>query len=965
MLWAPADALAIDDPALDYFTLTTPHFYVHYYSGLEELAKRTAIAAEEAHAILSPLMDWKPVNRTHINVTDKLDTANGSAGVFMRNKITIYGMAPPPDSVLGNYDDWLRILVYHEYVHILHLDTNPGLSQFINLFIGKQMHPNQVLPRWYTEGIATFYESARTGTGRINSALFQMWVRTAALEDRLFTLGQSSGLPIQWPSGSAAYLYGGFFMDYVARRHGEDFIRDFNHIYGSRIIPFSLNQSARQISGQSFDELWQEWTAEALAIAQAQRIAVKAAGETSLDHITHKGGRQGNPVVRPGRNQVSFYRADQVSKEAYVAASSTGQRVEELFDIDSAAGPAAWTPDGDTLIYTQATITRGVYAYQDLFAWHAPTNATRQLTSAERAREPAVSPDGTKLAYVRNLNGTMELVWRAFDDLGVAHVLISGTEHPGSDDAHWQQISMPTFSPDGSALVFSWWRLDARQRDLWMITLEGEGDQRLRRLTSGASHEMDPAFGPDGMLYFSSDHSGIFNIYAMDLESEDVWQVSNVINGVFTPRLSEDGHWLWVTSYTADGFEIARFRRPTRLRHKVTLNREAPSRIVYPPADPSLDLEAGPYQPWRWLLPLSFMPDFGLLASGVGASATITGEDPVGNHSYSIGAGWTSGPEFTDRQANLGASYRFGGWPFNLGLTARMANLPRTRGLIAESRHVPYAERQYLGRATLSYPLRFVSHNFSFNTSLKLEHTSMHERPLVEHEPGDIRPQEPQKGWYNEVSFGLSYGHTDRYPLSVTTEKGVAASASLSFQNTTLGSLQDLTTLIYGFDAYHSNPLVERHVFALQLRGAITGSGVGASRQFTIGGQTPQDVLSSIIFQEPRLGFALRGYPPAVMRGSQYQVLKLEYRFPLIDIDQGFSTLPLFFRQLKGSLFADAGAAYNGFFADASFRRSFGAEIQLDALLGYHIFNTLRLGHARGIDDEGIAEWYLLFGGGY
>lgn len=975
-------AHAVEDPALEFFTITTPHFYVHYYSGLEDLARRTAILAEEAHETLVPLLSWVPRGRTHINVIDKLDTANGSARVFMRNEITIYGMAPGPESVLGNYDDWLRILVYHEYVHILHLDTNPGLSQFVNLFIGKQLHPNHVLPRWYTEGIATYYESARTGTGRINSSLFQMWLRAAALEDKFFTLGQTSSLPVQWPSGSAAYLYGGFFIDYIARHHGEDFIRDFNHIYGRRVIPFSLNDTARTITGLDFDQLWNAWTAEALANSLAQQTAVRAQGETELTLITTRGGRNGNPIIRPGHDTITFYRADPFTTQAFASIAAddippknekqtsekTTQKIKNLFPVLSASSPAAWSPDGETLYYTRATITRGVYAYQDIFAWHAPTNTTRQLTSAERALDPAISPDGKQIAYVRNRQGTTELVMRAFDDFQTVHVLWSGLQHEWQSDEHWQQLSMPAFTPDGRALVFSRWGLETRQRDLWLIDLD-KSSQTPRQLTNSASNEIDPHFGPDGLLYFSSDITGIFNVFAMDVATQQTWQISNVVNGVFTPRLSPDARWIYVTTYTSQGFEIARFSNlqtlPQSEQHSTLTALESPNRIHYPAPTTKFDLTPEPYQAWRWLLPLTFMPDFAVLSSGLGLSAVVTGEDPVGHSTYTFSAGWTLTSDLLERNASAGLSYAYGGWPVNVNLTARIANYPRAQGFVAESRNIPFTERQYVGRISLSYPIRLVTDTLSVSTAFEAEHTSTAHRPRVTHEPADIRPQFPVQGWYNKLSFSLGYSNLKRFAQSISTESGISASTSVSIQNEALGSLQDLITFSYGFDAYYPNPFFLRHVLALQLRGAITSTAVGPERQFSIGGQSPQDVLTSIIFQEPRFGFPLRGYPPGIMRGNQYQVLSLQYRFPILDLDHGFSTLPVFFRQLKASVFADTGTAYNGYWADVSYKTGIGAELQLDTILGYHIGNTLRLGYAHGLNEDAISEWYLFYGGGF
>ncbi|MFU8804862.1 MAG: TolB family protein, partial [Bradymonadaceae bacterium] len=653
LFFAPTTVWGIDDPALDYHTITTPNFYVHYYDGLEALAKRTAIAAEEAHAILSPLLDWQPRGRTHINVVDQLDTANGWANSQGRNQIAIYGMPPAADSVLGHYDDWLRILVYHEYVHTLHMDTNPGIPQIVNYIVGKQAHPNQILPRWYVEGIATYFESARTGTGRVNSSLYWMWLRTAALQDRFFDLGQSSGLPVQWPSGGAAYLYGGFFMDFVARRHGENFIREFNHIYGARIVPFALNHTATRISGESFDEMWLEWTAEAQGKALAERVAVRALGETPLHLLTDAGGRHLFPRRRPGTGQMSLYRAPQNDEAGYSLVTPSG-RLSPLFDFESSAGPTSWSPDGQSLYLSRATVTSGVYTYQDIFRWDAETNRTEQLTSADRAREPAVSPDGKSLVHVRNRAGTMELVLRPLDDFDNEQVLLGGSDHDPEDDAHWQQISMPTWTPDGQGIVFSWWRLDLGRRDLWLLHLDRDGDDRLERLTASATHEMDPTFGPDGLLYFSSDLTGIFNIYAMDIETLESWQVSNVVTGAFSPAVSADGQWIYVSLYEANGFELARFRRPSTLRHRVDFQLRDRTRVIYPDVG-ELDLTSRPYRARTWLRPLTFMPDLGVFTSGAGISATVEGYDPIGHHQYTLSGGWTSGPDLTDQGANLGA----------------------------------------------------------------------------------------------------------------------------------------------------------------------------------------------------------------------------------------------------------------------------------------------------------------------
>ncbi|MFB6264918.1 MAG: TolB family protein, partial [Bradymonadaceae bacterium] len=560
LCWTPA-ARAIDDPSFDFKTLTTPHFYVHYEQRLRPLARRSARLAEQAHADLAPLLGHRPEKRTHVVLDDRVDLANGSANVFGRNVVKLYATPPAPDGVLGYYNDWLKVLIYHEYVHILHLDTRGEVLPWTDYLLGKQFHPNAVLPGWYVEGLAVLEESRLTGTGRNNSALFQMWLRTAALSDRFFSLGTATGLPEAWPQGTAPYLYGGAFTDYIADTHGQSFFRTFNHRYGRRIIPFALNKTAEDISGKTFHRLWKEWTAAEYGRAVARTIRVEAEGGTELEYLTEGGNLHRYPRMRPGTRQVSFYKSDLETNERFAVVEHGDTRVRTLHPAEGVTGSADWTPDGETLVYGRQTVYGSTYTYQDLYAWHAESDSVVRMTRKERARDPAVSPDGDRLAYVRNRRGTMDLVVcaRTGTELNDCRAVAGGAVTDPGTRRHWQQISGPTWAPDGGAVVFSRWQLDTGRRDLWRWNRKsGE----LQQLTDDRAQQLDPTFGPDGSLYYASDRTGIFNIYRRRRPTGESHRVSNVVRGVFHPRVSPNGEWIYVSAYTDDGYELARFEHP-------------------------------------------------------------------------------------------------------------------------------------------------------------------------------------------------------------------------------------------------------------------------------------------------------------------------------------------------------------------------------------------------------------------
>jgi hypothetical protein len=130
---APSEGAS--DPDLDWWTIETKHFRIHYEKDLEPVAMRVARLSEAIHNRLVGPLGHAPSERTEVALTDLTDRANGSATAVPFNAVRLFVTAPDDTSALGDYEDWHMGLMTHEYTHILHVDNVSGIPALVNAVI--------------------------------------------------------------------------------------------------------------------------------------------------------------------------------------------------------------------------------------------------------------------------------------------------------------------------------------------------------------------------------------------------------------------------------------------------------------------------------------------------------------------------------------------------------------------------------------------------------------------------------------------------------------------------------------------------------------------------------------------------------------------------------------------------------------------------------------------------------------
>lgn len=965
----PGSASAAFDPKLEWRQIETPHFRITYHTGIERAAQHVASIAESIHGDMTMALGYTPKDITEIQLVDNSESANGSAASLPYNAIRLLVTAPEDMSPLGDVDDWNLELVTHEYTHVLHTDHIRGIPALVNAILGKTISPNQIQPRWILEGFGVYEESARTSAGRLRNTMWNMFLRADVLEDHVAGLDQMSNIVRRWPQGNLFYLYGSSFIEWIAATYGEDALRKVSYDYGGQLIPWGIQRTIRRATGKNYDELYPLWIASLKQRFGAQAAAVKKAGVREGKRITHHGQIVRYPRFIPQNawpehaGGILYFRDDQHTRPGLYALDlkrdadgnvlSAAERDEELvIRTNGIESVASFDPDGGVYFSSQEYV-RSYYAFNEI-QYVPPVHKSRFGTPdgeresstkrMDRATDPAVSPDGRHIVFCENHGGT-RTVHIGDIDAGGAGIVNARKLAPNLE---FEQAFTPRWSPDNKHVAYSVWKRGG-YRDIRYIDIASNTyrDILVDRAVDGA-----PAFSADGRyLVFHSDRTGISNLYAYELATNRLKQITNVINGAYSPEISADGKTIVYVGYTTSGFDLF------ALRYDENAWTEAEEYVDEHPTTPVVRERKWPtakYSPWRTLAPRRYgiqltQGVFGRVAIVDAAATDISGM-------HAITASVSSEFEHPELQGAL--AYTYAALPFDVSFSGFRSIAPR--GGYGFGSYRPTVIQENVGVAstiTYSIPRGYDSHNFSITQALSRVGIDF-PKPIDKLDPYET-PSIPSRGRASTLHLAYQYSNAERYLWSVGPERGGTFSASFDWTDPALGSEFAGFVSNFDFSMYLTMPWLQHHSLALHAGAGTSGGSFPGRGAFFVGSFVDLPVVDTVRNVLIQGGITLRGYPPVIEAGRSYLLSNAEYRFPIINVDRGFSTIPFFLNRITGAAFIDYGSAFDEF-QDSRFKTGVGAEAWFDLTLGYLAAFTFRLGYARGLSFGGIDKPYFV-----
>jgi len=943
--------------------MESEHFVYIFQESLSERMPAFVKNCEDAYSVLTPVFHWAPKGKTIAMYFDSIDVHNGWATVFPRPTMAILAADSPPGTTTYEPGNYTRRTVFHEFSHILTMDSQYGVDAVLSTVLGRgapfvgdplslalfflSLPPGAAGPAWYQEGLAMWAETEFVGPGRGRNTRVDMMFRAAAAEDRMLPGNLWSLDHPEWPYGNAAYIYGLKTIEHIHDTASTEQENVPGELADSvaRSFMFKFNNRSRSATGEDFSELAED-ALKAEKKRQDVRIkTLEALPFTRLPRLTPRTMTVAAPKFGPDGRTIYLAGMQEAGRDVlfrYSVSSGELRRLHSTRTGSPSYTELATSPDHRTIYYTRLNVQDRESVRNELHGMDTLSGRSRVVTRSGRYRYPAVW--GDTLAAAINRAGKQALVTVPIARAGDRSAEKRIVEAPGLDS-----IVNPAFSPDGESLVYV--RSNEDRSQIRRVNL-ATGEDEL--VFSQSCTILSPVFHPSGQhLVFVSDANGVFNLYKLPMtEPHEPVALTHTLGGVFQPDFSVDGGQLAVVGYDSYGYYLAILEygevRPVsgafpvlkqdwRELARNRRNREQVAKTPPPDLEPSRkywSIAGMRFDGWTPWLTASEDGAVGGLAAAI--------SDPTEYQRLFLLGGVESeyGTPLTD------VMYQYSGF-YPVFTLYGQSDMDVYTDILRSDRDVyyDYVEETTSGGAALTLPWNRADWQGALTLGV-----SYSDRGLIADSADDYRGKTIAQSNQFEGAEASLWGQAalftgTAYSRSHSVEDGRYVTVSAAYSDRSAGGDLSRTRVRADWFEYISLPYADNHV--VRLEGVYARATGDKTLQGSFGlGQGSGSPIDVPGFDR---SVGLRGYGPNWQVGDEVMKAGIAYRLPLFRLYRGAgTTAPFYMHQIFGEVFYEGGRA-NG--TDPVTRKEYewigsaGAELNF----GMTVCRFLRLSPGLGV----------------
>jgi Tol biopolymer transport system component len=544
-------------PELTWYTIKGKHVQVHYHEGAERTAKVVAKIGDEVWDPITSLYNYEP-DVVHYVIKDIDDYSNG-ATYFFDNKIEIWSSALDFD--LRGTHNWLRNVISHEFTHMVQIQASLKTTRTIPAVYLQWLNyederrpdilygfPNIIMsypiafinmPSWFAEGTAQYMRKDFNYDNWDSHR--DMILRSYVLDGNMLTWNQMGVFDKTSLGNESVYNSGFALTRYLSQQYGEDKLRLITNALG-KWKNYTIDAAFKDVLGKDGNEIYGEWKAY-LTKNYNERIKDVKANFVAGDTLAQIGFGNFYPSFSEDGKKF-IYISNKMGD--YMGLSSVFEydietKKEEII-TEGVRSTVSYIPGQKKIIFAKLTDKNpNFYNVHDLYVYDIEKKEESRLTNGLRANQPSVSPDGKKIVFLFQTDGTtnvglVDIDGKNFKQLTVFH--------------NGEQTYNPKFSPDSRYVIFDY--SNEGSRDIAKVNVDATG---FAFVIKTASDERNPVFDKEGNLIYSSDETGIYNLYKYNFSKAEKTRLTNVTGGAFMPTVNKNGDILYA-GYTSTGYKI-------------------------------------------------------------------------------------------------------------------------------------------------------------------------------------------------------------------------------------------------------------------------------------------------------------------------------------------------------------------------------------------------------------------------
>ncbi len=469
--------------------------------------------------------------------------------VWAPKRIELYTC--PPQQTYA--EEWLEQLVIHEYRHAVQISKiNRGFSKVLYYLFGEQITGGILglyIPSWFLEGDATVTETALSNTGRGRSAMFECVLKAQLVEKGIFSYDKAT-LGSYKTFVPDAYSLGYYVVGEARARYGAGVWNealDRTAKYPFMVVPF--NSGIRKSTGlwkaqlyrQSLASLESDWKSEVAGTRLTEARLITRRDPKNFTLYNHPLFLDDSTILAEKQSMDDITRFLLINRY-------TGKEKRLLVPGLHLNGTTSL--GGDWLVWSEYEYGRRWQnrSFASIRGYNFKTGKTRNLTRRTRYYAPVITSGGDRLAAIK---------FTSENDCSIDVLEVPSGRILQSHPVPQGKTAMyPNWSPDATRIVFT-----IQSEKGQAIAVLDTATGLIREVTPFTFNELNgPSWFYRHYIIFSTDYSGVENLYAFDTIQKITYQVTSARFASYDPDFSPDRSSMIYSEYTSDGEMIAEAR---------------------------------------------------------------------------------------------------------------------------------------------------------------------------------------------------------------------------------------------------------------------------------------------------------------------------------------------------------------------------------------------------------------------